>query len=258
MKRRDFLAGLGGAAAAWPLAARAQQASEAADHRAACLGHAGNPWPWFAASLQRLHELGWIEGRTVMVEHRWAEGRDERFAEIMAEFVKMKVDVIVTTGATLLPAKQVTSVIPIVFAIAADPVGSGLVASLAQSGRQRHRPVASTGRCGWQASRNFARGFFPVFAGWRSWPTSAVRVPRSRYARLKQQPARSALRPSHWKSGEQKISRRPSRRSRAWRRHFTSWATRSWSPIGCASIFRPSRRDYRRIAISGSSSKREV
>ena len=90
---------------------------------------------WTAAFVQRLRELGWIEGRTVAIEYRWAEGRSERFAEIAAEFVRLKVDVIVTTwNRAVLAAKQATSVIPIVFALAGDPVGSGLVASLARPG----------------------------------------------------------------------------------------------------------------------------
>ena len=84
--------------------------------------------------MQRLRELGWIEGRTVAIEYRWAEGRSERFAEIAAEFVRLKVDVIVTSGTAVLAAKQATSVIPIVFAVAGDPVGTGLVASLARPG----------------------------------------------------------------------------------------------------------------------------
>ncbi len=84
--------------------------------------------------MQRLRELGWIEGRTVAIEYRWAEGRSERFTEIAAELVRLKVDVIVTGGGALLAAKQATSVIPIVFALAGDPVGSGLVASLARPG----------------------------------------------------------------------------------------------------------------------------
>ena len=133
MKRRDFIIFLGGASAAWPLAARAQQA------KLPIIGFLGTATPsawsqWTAAFLQRLRELGWIEGRTVTIEYRWAEGRDARFAVIAAEFVRLKVDVIVSTGAALLPAKEATSAIPIVFAIAADPVGSGLVASLAQPG----------------------------------------------------------------------------------------------------------------------------
>jgi putative ABC transport system substrate-binding protein len=87
-----------------------------------------------AAFVQRLRELGWTEGRTVAIEYRWAEGRSERFGEIAAEFNRLKVDVIVTTGSAVLAAKQATSDIPIVFAVAADPVGSGLVASLARPG----------------------------------------------------------------------------------------------------------------------------
>ena len=85
--------------------------------------------------MQRLRELGWIEGRTVAIEYRWAEGRNERFAEIAAEFVRLKVDVIVTYGTPpVIAAKQATSVIPIVFAVMGDPVGTGLVASLARPG----------------------------------------------------------------------------------------------------------------------------
>jgi putative tryptophan/tyrosine transport system substrate-binding protein len=89
---------------------------------------------WVTAFKERLHELGWIEGRTVAIEVRWAEGRTERFAEIASEFVRLKVDVIVTAGPPVFAAKQATSVIPIVFATVADPLGSGLVASLSQPG----------------------------------------------------------------------------------------------------------------------------
>jgi putative ABC transport system substrate-binding protein len=88
-----------------------------------------------AALVQRLRELGWMEGRNVAIEVRWAEGRSERFAEIAAEFVRLKVDVIVTVATPpTLAAKQATSVIPIVFAAVSDPVGTGLVASLARPG----------------------------------------------------------------------------------------------------------------------------
>jgi putative ABC transport system substrate-binding protein len=81
-----------------------------------------------------LADLGWIEGRTIVIEYRWAEGRSERFAEIAAEFVRLKVDVILTVGGAVAAAKQATSTIPIVFATAVDPVGAGLVASLARPG----------------------------------------------------------------------------------------------------------------------------
>jgi putative ABC transport system substrate-binding protein len=87
------------------------------------------------AFVQRLRELGWIEARTVVIEYRWAAGRTERFPDIVAELVWLKVDVICTHSAEpVLAAKQATSVIPIVFGAAADPVGSGLVASLARPG----------------------------------------------------------------------------------------------------------------------------
>jgi ABC-type uncharacterized transport system substrate-binding protein len=133
LKRRDFITLFGGATAAWPLAARAQQAA------IPVIGFlvAGTPLShgqWVAAFVQRLRELGWIEGRTIAIEYRWGEGRNERFAEIAAEFVRRKVDVIVTSAtAAVVAAKQATSVIPIVF-VAGDPVGTGLVASLARPG----------------------------------------------------------------------------------------------------------------------------
>jgi putative ABC transport system substrate-binding protein len=134
MRRRAFIAMLGGAAVAWPLAARAQQAA-----KLPTIGFLGatTPATWslfVAAFVQRLRELGWIEGRTIAIEYRWAEGRGERFAEIATEFVRLKVDVIVTVGGAVLAAKQATSLIPIVFAVAADPVGGGLVASLVRPG----------------------------------------------------------------------------------------------------------------------------
>jgi ABC-type uncharacterized transport system substrate-binding protein len=134
MKRREFIT-LGGAVAAWPLAARAQQVG-----KLPTIGFLGplsqsSMSPWTAAFVQRLRELGWLEGRTVAIEYRWGEGRDERFVEIAAEFVRLKVDVIVTGGtAAVIAAKQATSVIPIVFGTAGDPVGTGLVASLARPG----------------------------------------------------------------------------------------------------------------------------
>src|SRR5262249_57983026 len=92
------------------------------------------------AFVQRLNELGWIEGRTATIVYRWAGGRPERYTEIAAEFVRLKVDVIVSSGTAVVAAKQVTSVIPIVFAVATDPLGSGLVANLARPGGS-HRLV---------------------------------------------------------------------------------------------------------------------
>src|SRR5262252_10829534 len=131
IRRRQFITLIGGAAAAWPLAARAQQAA-----RRPTIGYMGVNTPVVesqrtAAFVQRLRELAWIDGRNLAIEYRWAEGRNERYAEISAEFVRLKVDVIVTS-ATLptLAARRATAVIPIVFAVVSDPVGTGLVASL--------------------------------------------------------------------------------------------------------------------------------
>jgi putative ABC transport system substrate-binding protein len=135
LRRREFLTLLGGAAVAWPLAARAQQPGKLPTIGLLGISTPAAQRPWTTAFVQRLHELGWVEGRTVTIEYRWAEGRPERFAEIAAEFVRLKVDVIVTQAtAPVLAAKQATSVIPIVFASAGDPVGTGLVASLARPG----------------------------------------------------------------------------------------------------------------------------
>ncbi len=134
MKRREFITLLVGGAAAWPLAAHAQRSKPALMGLLGS-GTAAAQSEWTAAFVQRLRELGWSEGRNLTIEYRWAEGRSERFAEIAAEFVRLKVDVIVTHN-TLPPlaAKQATSVIPIVFATAGDPVGTGIVESLARPG----------------------------------------------------------------------------------------------------------------------------
>ena len=133
MRRRAFITLLGGAAAAWPLTARAQQTGKLPI--IGVLGTDSAAWhPWIAAFLQRLHELGWNEGRNIAIEYRWAEGRPERAAEFAAEFVRLKVDIIVTAGTNTVIAKQTTSTIPIIFAIANDPVAGGLVANLRRPG----------------------------------------------------------------------------------------------------------------------------
>jgi putative ABC transport system substrate-binding protein len=134
MRRRDFLTGIV-VSSTVPLVARAQQSG-----KLPTIGFLGQSTrsaasEWVAAFMQRLRELGWIENRTVAIEYRWAEGRDERFADLAAEFVQLKVDVIVASGTpAVLASKQATSVIPIIFATAGDPVRNNLVASLAQPG----------------------------------------------------------------------------------------------------------------------------
>jgi putative ABC transport system substrate-binding protein len=135
MNKRDLITLLGAAAAAWPFSARAQQQGG----KLPTIGFLGtgtaSGWqPWISTFVQRLRSLGWSEGRTVALEYRWGEGRRERFAEIAAEFVRMKVDIIVSGGSAVPLLKQATSVVPIVFVLATDPVGGGLVASLSRPG----------------------------------------------------------------------------------------------------------------------------
>ena len=131
---------------------------------------------WVAAFVQRLRELGWSEGRTIAIEYRWAEGRSERYAEIAAEFVRRNVDVIVTSGVAALAAKQATSVIPIVFAVAADPVAPDWsrawrdrAAMLPACPLNLPIPVA-------RSSNSCAR-LSQGFGGWRSWPMLATLPP---------------------------------------------------------------------------------
>src|SRR5438067_4400468 len=134
MQRREFIT-LVGSAAAWPFGTRAQQAA-----RLPTIGYLGATTPAIdnqntSAFLRRLRELGWIDGRNIAIEYRWTEGRAERAADFLAELVRLKVDVIHTGGNLYaLAAKRATSIIPIVFAVAGDPVGTGLVASLARPG----------------------------------------------------------------------------------------------------------------------------
>jgi putative tryptophan/tyrosine transport system substrate-binding protein len=133
MERRQFIRGLCGGIAAWPLAAYAQQVSE--PRRIGVLGADATVWrPWTAAFVARLRELGWIAGDNLAIEYRWADGRSQRVSDIAAEFMRQHVDVIVTYGSAVTILKQATTTIPIVFAVAFDPVRSGLVHSLAKPG----------------------------------------------------------------------------------------------------------------------------
>jgi putative tryptophan/tyrosine transport system substrate-binding protein len=133
IRRRGFIIALGGTMAALPLAARAQ--SKDRSRTIGILGVSALTYaPWLAAFAERIHELGWIEGRNVAIERRWSEGRHERAAEIAAEFVRLKVDLIVTYGGAVHVVRQVTASIPVVFALAVDPLGSGLVTNLSRPG----------------------------------------------------------------------------------------------------------------------------
>jgi len=132
MRRRDFIALVGGAAV-WPVAARAEQAG-----KLPTIGYLGDDalsWsPWTARFVERLRELGWSAGQNISIEYRWSKGRPEGIGEIAAEFVQQNVNVIVTYGGAVAGLRQATAVIPIVFAIAVDPVGSGIIASLSHPG----------------------------------------------------------------------------------------------------------------------------
>jgi putative ABC transport system substrate-binding protein len=133
VRRREVIT-LAASAAAWPFAVRAQSG------KMPTIGFLGAATPaawseWVVAFSQRSRELGWAEGRTVSIEYRWAEGRPDRIAEIAAEFVRLKVDIIFApVTVTAVAAKEATSTIPIVFALVGEPVGIGLVASLARPG----------------------------------------------------------------------------------------------------------------------------
>jgi ABC-type uncharacterized transport system substrate-binding protein len=133
IRRREFITLLGGAAAAWPFVARAQQSAKLPT--IGVLGGDASAWnPWVASFTARLRELGWIEGRNVAIEYRWSEGRSERIAEVAAEFTRLNINIILTNDTSAPAVKQATSVIPIVFVLGNDPVGTGLVASLSRPG----------------------------------------------------------------------------------------------------------------------------
>ena len=207
MKRRKFITLVGGAAGMAARCARAA-AGQAADHgnlgRRGALGRRANGLSLLCSNSAN---SAWIDGRNLAIEYRWAEGRNERYAENAAEFVRLKVDIIVTSGTpATLAAKQETAVIPIVFAAVSTPVGD-------RPGREFWRDRAATSP-GWRTSylnwvarnSNSCARSYPVFAGWRSWQMWTIPPPCWTCASSRQRPARSALRSLHPKSGERRIS----------------------------------------------------
>jgi putative ABC transport system substrate-binding protein len=169
MKRREFISLLGGAAAAWPLAARAQQAGKLPT--IGILGSGSAAWSHLVAALvQRLRELGYIENRSVAIEYRWTEGRSERHAASAAELVRLTVDVIVALGTPAIVAvKNATAVIPIVFPLASDPSATAWSrhlrnrAATSQACRTCSPTLPASG------SKSCARSS-PVSPDWRCWP----------------------------------------------------------------------------------------
>ncbi len=202
MRRREFVTLLGGAAA-WPVAARAQEMGKRRIIGFLGSGTSAAQGPWVTAFLQRLRELGWIEGRNLTVEYRWAEGNSDRAAEFAAEFVRLHVDFIVTY---------------------ANPMVLATYRSSSRRQRTRSAPaslrawrgLAATSRA-YRCSRpislasiwNFCTTLFPVSAGWRSSSIPTILLPYWKCTRFRQRHARSALKLRHSKSGERRILRWP-------------------------------------------------
>jgi ABC-type uncharacterized transport system substrate-binding protein len=175
MRRREFITLVGGAAVAWPLPLSAQQP------KTPTIGFlsanaASAQTQWTAAFVQRLRELDWTEGRTVSIEYRWADGRSERYTEIATEFVRLKVDLILTAGnEAAIAVKQATSVIPIVFAW--RETRSALAWSQVWRDRAVTSPACRFSLLILQASdSNFCARLSPVSVAWPSLPISTAQT----------------------------------------------------------------------------------
>ena len=195
MKRREFITLLGGAAVSWPLVARAQQ-----PEKLPTIGFLGGQTPstagpWLAAFKQRLHELGWNEGRTVLIEYRWAEGRSERAAEIAAEFARLKLMLLSRRDLRPSPrnrrprsSQSSSQRWQTRLALALSPAWRGRAAtSLACRSRRPTLRASAWNSC--------ARPC-PAYANWRSWPMPTIRRACGNWKRSRPRPARSASRPS--------------------------------------------------------------
>jgi putative ABC transport system substrate-binding protein len=135
MKRREFITLLGGAAATWPLVARAQQAAKIPRIGLLSPFSPANTAIWHKAFLRGLRDLGWVDGKNIAIEYRYAEGRNDHLPGLIADLARLKVDIIVTTVTIdTLAAKNAANAIPIVMVAAGDPVATGIVASLARPG----------------------------------------------------------------------------------------------------------------------------
>ena len=244
------------AAAAWPSALGAQQPPKLPTIGFLGSGTPAADAPWTTPFVQRLRELGWVEGRTVAIEYRWGEEIAERYAAIAAEFVRLKVDVIVTAGTVpVAAARQATAAIPIVFAAAGDPIGAGLATSLA-------RPGGNATGLSVQQSDSAAKRLEllrELVPGLRRLailihvdnPATALDLHE-----VQAQPARSASRSLWRKSGMRRISRPPSQPPRAVRTRSMWRPARCSTPTAFALPRWRSRHGCRRCAASASASRR--
>jgi hypothetical protein len=220
MRRRDLLFAIGGVAAGWPLGAKAQQAA-----KLPTIGFLGplsqsTMASWTTAFVQRLRDLGWVDGRTITIEYRWADGKSERLADIAAEFVRQKVTVIVTGGtAAVAAAKQATSVIPIVFGTAGDPVRLGLVTSLSRPGGNITGMSNQSADLPGKRDLNYCAALPPAYVVWPFWLTSGPASACWRWARSVTQVASLGLKLCRSKFSALRISRLPWRQSKAMSTH---------------------------------------
>jgi putative ABC transport system substrate-binding protein len=249
--RRQFISVLAGAVV-WPLATRAQQPPKLPIIGFMGSGTAAAQSQWTAAFLQRLQELGWKDGSTVAIEYRWAEGSSDRAIEIAAEFARLKVDVIVTyANPMVFAAKHATSVIPIIFAAAADPLGTGLVASLARPGGNvtglSIQDIETAGKR-LQLLREVVPGLRRV----------AILVNVDNPASMRELDQVQVSKRPHQKSDGRRTLRLPLWRSRAARKHFTSVLTPFCSPNELLSPRWRWPHDCRRCTVTVSTSQQAV
>ena len=258
MRRREFVSLFGGAAAsspAWSRVAHAQQ-------RTPTIGFLGvstaASWTdWTAAFVSRLGELGWTDGRNVAIEYRWAGGLAERYPEIAAEFVRRKVDIIVTGGIAVPAAKQATSTIPIVFALAADPLAGSLVTSLARpGGNVTGLSAQSSGTASKRVE--ILREIIPSLRRIAVIGNAAYAASVEEIVRIRLWPAGLGSKSTGSKSTAPTISRLPSSGSRPGRRRRTCAPTRSPTPTAFASISWRWAHDCRRCTACGNTSIRLV
>ena len=175
---------------------------------------------WTTAFVQRLRDLGWVDGRTITIEYRWADGKSERLADIAAEFVRQKVTVIVTGGtAAVAAAKQATSVIPIVFGTAGDPVRLGLVTSLSRPGGNITGMSNQSADLPGKRDLNYCAALPPAYVVWPFWLTSGPASACWRWARSVTQVASLGLKLCRSKFSALRISRLPWRQSKAMSTH---------------------------------------